>query len=65
MTKNGLTVFCEKKITRSDFFRAIAQLVARYVRDVEVPGSNPGCPTRKEFANMQTLFFILNYFPLC
>ena len=26
------------------FFRAIAQLVARYVRDVEVPGSNPGCP---------------------
>ncbi len=27
------------------FFRVIAQLVARHVRDVEVPGSNPGYPT--------------------
>lgn len=25
--------------------RGVAQLVARYVRDVEVPGSNPGYPT--------------------
>ena len=27
------------------FYRAIAQLVARDVRDVEVAGSNPVCPT--------------------
>ena len=30
------------------FNRAIAQLVARDVRDVEVAGSNPVCPTIKK-----------------
>ena len=42
--------------------RAIAQLVARNVRDVEVGGSNPPCPT-EYIAPQETvvLFFLRTY----
>ena len=43
------------------FNRAIAQLVARDVRDVEVAGSNPVCPTikkKKTYLFGDTSFFM-------
>ena len=43
------------------FNRAIAQLVARDVRDVEVAGSNPVCPTikkKKTYLFRDTSFFM-------
>ena len=48
---HSLTLNAKKgRIIRN--LRAVAQLVARLVRDQEVPGSNPGCP--------KNLFFLSN-----
>jgi hypothetical protein len=42
------------------YFRGIAQLVARFVRDEEAVGSNPAAPTKKD----QTDFIRLVFFHL-
>jgi hypothetical protein len=43
------------------YFRGIAQLVARFVRDEEAVGSNPAAPTKKG----QTDFYPSGLFYLC
>ena len=42
-------------------YGALAQLVARYIRIVEVTGSNPVCSTTKTFPNEKVFALYIEY----
>lgn len=56
--KQNFAYLCTRKQKR----RGVAQLVARYVRDVEVGSSSLLTPTKKRILNYLRILFFINYF---